>query len=197
MEKMNNIRKDRILSCIVGLIILILGSLFILWFMGFTLPLEKGWTNGTHSAFSSSVEASKDVGAFLCEYKPVNITYKDVSFSVKNAFAERVFCLYDEYPDSISFMNECRVQVQFEDWEALRFKGYKSTWIIDTKMHLLLDGTISYRFDEPIPPDTIFCYIRECHPPLDSIGANYYSKTLEWELQWDTIQCFSLVKIKE
>ena len=186
--------KDKLFSCLGALIILFLGCLFIMWFIGFRIPFDKGAIQ-MKSYHSSSVAGSQEVGAFICEYEPVNIIYKDVAFSVDSAFAEHAYKLFEEYPDSVFFYNDhCRVRISFGGWEQLRFKGYNNTWIIDKKMSLLIDGIINYDYKMPTPPDTITLYIRECHPTLDSIGARFYYDALECDVHWDTIQSFQLIK---
>lgn len=185
---------DKLLSCLGALIILLLGCFFILWFIGFRIPFDKGVVQ-IHSYRSSSVAGSKEVGAFICEYEPVDIIYKDVAFSVDSAFAEHAYRLYEEYPDSVFLYNDhCRVRISFGGWEQLRFKGYNNTWIIEKEMSLLTDGIINYDYKMPVPPDTITLYIRECHPTLDSIGARFYYDALECDVHWDTIQSFQLIK---
>lgn len=181
-------------SCLLIIVIAIVGFICILSYMGL-FPFE-GHVPSKQILYSKTIEVSQRCGAFIHEYKQQPCMYRGVKIRIKTAFAEYGHYLLKEDSDSICLnKNSYYIHVIYENLEQLQEVGYGKTWIIDDKMVMPSDdGQTTYWYKSSILPDTLVLYIRECHPSLDSIDANYYSNDLEHQLNWDTIQSIILLR---
>lgn len=177
------------------LIILLFGVLF---YIGI-LPFEDSQPIRTDKVTCNTPDilVSKEANAFLFQYKPVSFCYNDITVSVESAFAEKTYFYYKYAKDSIIVQPDAIVvHVRYKNHRILKYKGYRETWIIDNQELIAEEGLARYNF-EGTAPDTIACYVRECHPSPDTLGTTAYSEEAKNQIKWDTVQCFLLIRDKE
>lgn len=142
---------------------------------------------------SATVEESKSKNVFMWEYEPTQIQYKDNIIKISSAFLEHHHYYVKE--DSLRVVNSCELQIFFEDYRPMIYKGYKETWLIEDYLHAAIDGSarINYYKGE-LPPDTMVLHIRECTPSLDIINHDPTPSEMKFLFKWDTVQTINLIR---
>lgn len=186
--------KKELFGCFVSTLIIIFLGLVALYLLGYLPIFTYCGSEMIPYRTSGTIEESKDKKVFMWEYEPTTAQYKDATIKISSAFVE-YFHYYQG--DSLHILkNASELQIFFEDYRPLKYKGYKDNWLINNYLHLAMFGRVQIEYDKgECPPDTFKLYIRECSPSIDSLKNDYPSKIqLEQYLKWDTVQCIDLIR---
>ena len=186
--------KKEFLGCTISSLVIILLGLVSLCLLGYLPIFEDCESRMIPYRTSKTVEESINKNVFMWEYAPVEVQYKDVAIKVYSAFVE-----HSHYykGDSLCVLSDAaKLQIFFDDYRPLKYRGYKENWLINDFLYLALFGNVQIEYDQgECPPDTFKLYIRECYPSLDSLKNDYPSKyELEHCFKWDTVQCVDLIR---
>lgn len=186
--------REKLNGCLLSLLILIV-SFFCLVYFYVGIPFEDPRYGKVEKIHNLTIDDAKQCGSFICKYEADSCIYKGYDISVDFAFAEHLHELNRNKRDSIYiYDNKCTVLVSIKNHEELSRNGYNDSWIIDSQMGCIKDGTLFYYYDAPEPPDTIICYIRESDSSIRD--AKYITlNDLENVIKWDTVQTLRLYRI--
>lgn len=188
--------KKELLGCTISSLIIIMLGLVSLHLLGYLPIFKECGSKMIPYRISKTIEESIDKNVFMWEYEPAEVQYKDANIKIYSAFVEHSHYYQG---DSLYVLDDDAIlQIFFDDYKSLKYKGYKDNWLINDYLYLTNFGHVQIECHRgEFPLDTFRLYIRECNPTLDSL-KNDYPNTFELEhyIKWDTVQCIELVRKK-
>lgn len=186
--------KRELLGCIISSFVFILLGLVSLHLLGYLPFIKECGSKMIPYRTSRTAEESIKKNVYMWEYAPTEVKYKDADIKIYSAFVEHIHYYQG---DSLCVLDDAaKLQIFFDDYRPLKYKGYKENWLINNFLYLAKFGYVQIEYDKgECPPDTLKLYIRECKPSLDSLKNDYPSMfELEHSVKWDTVQCINLIR---